>query len=53
MFVALLAHADTAEPDWLRLQDASGTQTNENQRHNAQRVGVRMTFCILRVGLQK
>lgn len=41
MFVALLAHADTAEPDCLKLLDASGTQTNENQRHNAQRVGVR------------
>lgn len=41
MFVALLAHAGKVESDCLEWQDASGTQTNENQRHNAQRVGVR------------
>jgi len=41
MFVALLAHANKAEFDWLGLQDAIGTQTNGSQHRICQRVSAR------------
>jgi hypothetical protein len=41
MFVALLAHAGTAELDCLEWQDASGTQINGIQHRICQRVGAR------------
>ena len=46
MFVALLAHAGTAELDCLEWQDASGTQINGIQHRICQRVDARKPFYI-------
>lgn len=46
MFQALQVHANMAGFDCLEWQDASGTQTNENQHRNAQRVNARKLFYI-------
>ena len=46
MFQVWQVHANRVESDWLGLLDASGTQTDESQLHNALRVGARKLFYI-------